>query len=502
MMTVGTSQQKFISTSVQVPPFSTWRGRDRAGRRLSIRWAVAPLFLLDALCIVFSMAAAHYLRFDLLNYYGPYSRVFYTRLTWVAVPMWLSIFAFHRLYKSDRLFGGMREYTNVANACTAGLVGLVIYSFLNRHVEHDISRGWLAMVWFTSIASVSATRFVYRRLIYYLRRQGLFIRRALVVGANEEGRAVAAQLRASPSAGVEVVGFVEPALYQGPQVEGLPVLSGLNRLESLIRSLEVEELIVIPTALQREDLLSIYRDWGTDSRVRISLSSGLYELFTTGAHVREVGFVPMMSLNRTRITELDALMKATLDYVGALVGVVLLSPLFTLIGLLIRLDSSGPVIHRRRVVGLYGQRFDAFKFRTMIPDADAYLEAHSELMEEWERTGKIEDDPRITRVGRVLRRFSLDELPQLFNVLRGQMSLVGPRMIIPAELKHFRKWRHNLLTVKPGMTGLWQVSGRSDLSYEERVRMDMQYIRNYTIWQDLKLLLSTFRTVFGGKGAY
>jgi lipopolysaccharide/colanic/teichoic acid biosynthesis glycosyltransferase len=138
----------------------------------------------------------------------------------------------------------------------------------------------------------------------------------------------------------------------------------------------------------------------------------------------------------------------------------------------------------------------------MIPDADAYLAAHPELQEEWERTGKLENDPRITRIGHVLRRFSLDELPQLFNVLKGQMSLVGPRMIVPSELRHFRRWRHNLLTVKPGLTGLWQVSGRSDLSYEERVRLDMQYIRSYTVWLDLKLLLNTIQAVFKGRGAY
>jgi exopolysaccharide biosynthesis polyprenyl glycosylphosphotransferase len=280
------------------------------------------------------------------------------------------------------------------------------------------------------------------------------------------------------------------------------VLSGLHRLESLIRSLEVEDLIVIPTALRRDELLEIYREWGTDKRVRVCLSSGLYELFTNGAQVREVGFIPMVSLNRTRITGVDALMKAILDFVVSLVTVVLLAPVFLVISILIRRDSPGPATYRRRVVGLAGRRFDAYKFRTMIPDADAYLKAHPELNKEWEQNGKVQDDPRITRVGRFLRRYSLDELPQLFNVLRGQMSLVGPRMITPAELKHFGRWRHNLLTVKPGMTGLWQVSGRSDLSYEERVRLDMQYIRNYTAWTDLKLIFDTVWAVLRGRGAY
>jgi len=469
-------------------------------------WAVAPLSLLDAACIALSIAAAYWLRFQLLEYSGPSGpavEAFYTRLALIAVPMWLLLFSINWLYHPDRLFGGTQEYANVINACTTGLVGLIFYSFLDRRVEYDISRGWLAILWFFSVVSVSLTRFSYRRLIYYLRRRGIFVRRALVVGTNEEGQAVVDQLRASPRSGVEVVGFVDPAQYQSAnRVEGVPVLNGLDRLGNLIRSLDVEDLIVIPTALRREELLDIYREWGTDSRVRISLSSGLYELFTTGAQVREVGFVPMMTLNRIRITGMDALLKAILDYVGAAVGCAMLTLAFPFVALAIWLDSPGSIIHRRRVVGLYGRRFDAYKFRTMVPNADTYLDAHPELKKEWEQTGKIQDDPRVTRVGRFLRRYSLDELPQLFNVLRGQMSLIGPRMITPAELRHFHRWRHNLLTVKPGLTGLWQVSGRSDLDYKERVRMDMQYIRNYTIWQDLKLFFGTLWAVLKGQGAY
>ena len=501
-MAIQMGQNKVWATAVRTKPLPALRREVQVRRCISIVWAVLPLFVLDAVCIALSIAAAYQLRFQLLEYRASFSGAFYNRLAWIAIPMWLCIFALYWLYNPDRLFGGVQEYVSVVNACTAGLVGLILYSFLDRQVDQDISRGWLAMVWFFSVVSVSLARFGYRRLIYHLRKQGLFTRRALVVGANEEGRAVMAQLRASPMAGVEVVGFVDPRLPHGTEVEGLPVLGEPSRLGSLIQRLGVEELIVIPTAMQREELLDIYRDWGTHRRVRIYLSSGLYELCTTGVQVREVGCIPLLSLNRTRITGMDALMKSAVDFLGALVSVILLMPVFLIIAALIRRNSPGPVIHRRRVVGLYGRRFDAYKFRTMIPNADAYMEAHPEFKEEWERTGKIQNDPRITRIGRLLRRYSLDELPQLFNVLKGQMSLVGPRMITPAELKHFGRWRHNLLTVKPGLTGLWQVSGRSDLSYEERVRLDMQYIRNYTTWTDLKLVFNTVWAVLKGRGAY
>jgi exopolysaccharide biosynthesis polyprenyl glycosylphosphotransferase len=358
------------------------------------------------------------------------------------------------------------------------------------------------MLWFFSVVSVVGIRFGYRRLIYYLRKGGLFVRRALVVGANEEGRVVADQLRTSPASGLKVVGFVDQRLQPGARVEGLPVLGDQTKLGDLVSRLNVQELIIIPTALRRKELLGIYRDWGKEEKVRVRLSSGLYELFTTGVQVKEVGFIPLVSLNRTRITGMDAVMKAVLDYALAALLILGLSPVFLAIAVLVRLDSSGPVIYCRRVLGLHGRLFDAYKFRSMIADADVFLEAHPELKEEWEQTGKVQDDPRVTRVGRFLRRYSLDELPQLFNVLKGEMSLVGPRMISPDELQYFGRWRHNLMTIKPGMTGLWQVSGRANLSYEERVRLDMFYIRNYTIWLDLKLLFNTLWVVLKGEGAF
>lgn len=471
-------------------------------QRVTAGWAVAPLVLLDGMCVSLSMLAAYLVRFHLLAYYGPLSQPFYVRLALISIPMWLGIFALYRMYSPDNLFGGLQEYASVFNGCTAGLVGLILYSFLDRGIEQDISRGWLALVWLFSVISLTWTRFGYRRLIYWLRRQGLLIRHVVIVGANEEGRLVATQLQASPVAGLRVVGFVDGEAPQGQRIEGISVLGSVAELDRIRQQLGVEEVIVIPTALSREELLDLYREWGTDDRLRIRLSSGLYELFTTGVRVKHESFVPLVSLNRTRITGMDALMKAALDYLGAIVGLILLAPAFGVIAVLVRLDSPGPAIYRRRVVGLGGKEFDAYKFRTMIADADAYLEAHTALKEEWEQTGKLRHDPRVTRVGRFLRRYSLDELPQLFNVLRGEMSLVGPRMITPEERRHFGKWQHNLLTVRPGLTGLWQISGRADLSYEERVRLDMNYIRNYTIWLDLKVLFNTFLAVVRGQGAY
>jgi lipopolysaccharide/colanic/teichoic acid biosynthesis glycosyltransferase len=202
------------------------------------------------------------------------------------------------------------------------------------------------------------------------------------------------------------------------------------------------------------------------------------------------------------MTGVDQVMKALLDYTAVILGMAVALPLMGLIALAVRLDSPGPIIHRRRVMGVRGKQFDAFKFRSMVVNGDEILKQRPDLQTELAANHKLKDDPRITRVGAILRKFSLDELPQLFNVLRGEMSLVGPRMISPVEMEKYQRWDMNLLTVRPGITGLWQVSGRSDVSYEERVRMDMRYIRNWTIWLDIQILIQTIPAVIKSRGAY
>jgi len=191
-----------------------------------------------------------------------------------------------------------------------------------------------------------------------------------------------------------------------------------------------------------------------------------------------------------------------MDYVLAAVGLVLISPLLLILALIVRLDSPGPILYRRRVLGRGGSEFDAFKFRTMFVNGDEILAAYPDLQARLQRDEKLKDDPRVTRSGRWMRRFSLDELPQLLNVLRGQMSLVGPRMISPPELARYGEYAQERLTVKPGLTGLWQVSGRAETAYQDRVRLDIQYIRAWSLWLDLKLLLLTIPAVLKGRGAY
>jgi exopolysaccharide biosynthesis polyprenyl glycosylphosphotransferase len=389
----------------------------------------------------------------------------------------------------------------VFNACTTGMMLLSAVSFL--YPDRLIARGWLLLSWICVTGLVGVGRFTTRRMVYRMWARGEFLRATIIVGADEEGLAIASQIASNPSAGVWLAGFIDNNLPKGTQVlPNLRVLGSTDAARALVHNLDVQELVVSSSALSRAKLLELFHTFGNSDTVNVRLSSGLFEIMTTGVRIKEIGHVPLLSVNRMRLTGSDALLKRILDYVGALLGIVFLSPVFLLIAVAIKRSSPGPIFHHRRVVGVSGKEFDAFKFRTMVVNADEVLEQNPELKAEFEKNFKLKDDPRITSIGKILRKTSLDELPQLVNVLRGEMSLVGPRMITSEEVAKYGKRRMNLLTVKPGISGLWQVSGRSDVNYEERVRLDMYYIRNYTVWQDIQIILQTFPALLRNKGAY
>jgi len=300
---------------------------------------------------------------------------------------------------------------------------------------------------------------------------------------------------------------IRAVLYnqEAPEASAFPreaVICSLDKMDETIERYGIREIIIATSALTREEMLSIFRRFGFSTNINLRLSSGLFEIITTGLQVKELAYVPLVSVDKVRLKGIEFILKQSMDYVLAFLALIVLSPALLIIAILIKFDSQGPVIHRRRVMGLNSTQFDAFKFRTMFTDGDRVLERFPELQKQLAEAHKLQDDPRITRVGRILRKLSLDELPQFLNVLRGEMSLVGPRMISPEEMAKYDQWGLNLLTVKPGITGLWQVSGRSDVSYRERVNMDMYYIRNWNIWFDIYLLFQTIPTVLRGKGAY
>jgi len=474
----------------------------------NIQWMlyVTILVVSDAIMILLAFWLAYYFRFQLfVDYFASQEMISFEhyRFLFYSMPfLWLVILAINGLYAKDNLLGGTREYSSAFRSATQGFLLIVIAGFLEPTLI--IARGWLFMTWGFTFLFVSVARFLLRRVVYALRRYGFFLTPAVIVGANEEGRWLAEQLLHWETSGLHLIGFVDkkaPATF--PLFHHLVCLGSVEKLGEIIDQHKVGEVILASSAFSTRDyLLEIFRKYGLTNQVTIRMSSGLYEILTTSLTVNEFAYVPLVYVNKVRLTGIDNIVKFVLDYVFAIVSLTLLSPFLVFISILVKISSPGPIIHKRLVMGLNGKQFHALKFRTMVAHGDEVLDQHPELKEELAKNHKLKNDPRITRVGAFLRKYSLDELPQLINVLKRDMSMVGPRMISPPEVSMYKQFDMNLLTVLPGITGLWQVSGRSDMSYEERVRLDMYYVRNWSIWLDLQLLFQTIPAVIKGHGAY
>lgn len=495
---------------IEALPELALRSRIRQATRAlppSQQWRIftGVLILNDILIMYLAFRLAYFIRFkvSIPFFYQelPPPEVLYTNLIFLLTPLWFLIFLAVGLYNRQNLLGGTEEYSLVFRATTFGLLSVIVAGFLKP--EFIIARGWLLLAWGFAFILTAMGRFILRRVVYNLRQKGFFLSTAIIVGANAEGRSLAEQLLSWKTSGLYILGFVDDKEeVTTPFQQNLPILGKIDDLDKVIEQHKVEEIILATSSLSREEILSIFKRYGVSSAVNLRMSSGLYEIITTGLHVKELAYVPLVGVNKVRLTGADRVLKLFLDYGITIPVLIISSPLLLMIAILIKLDSPGPVIHRRRVMGVNGRQFDAYKFRSMYVNGDEILDRYPGLKEELAKNHKLKVDPRVTRIGRYLRKFSLDELPQLFNVLRREMSLVGPRMISPAEMKNYNHWGINLLTVRPGITGLWQVSGRSDISYEQRVRLDMQYIRNWSIWLDLQIILRTFPAMIKAEGAY
>jgi exopolysaccharide biosynthesis polyprenyl glycosylphosphotransferase len=472
-----------------------------------IQWMLFTVSLIvsDVLMLALAFRAAFWIRFELnLAFFQldiiPWT-TYYRGIVLVLVPFWLTIFAVMGLYNRHNLITGTQEYSQAFTATTTGFVAVIAAGFL--FPEFFFARGWLLTAWILAFIFTILGRFMIRRIVYYLRRHGYLMTPAVIVGANEESRILAEQLMVWKTSGLLILGFIDGKRPKDqPIFHNLKSLGGLEDLPGILEKYDVGEMVLTTSALSRDEMVSIFKQYGIASNVNLRLSSGLFEIITTGLHVTELASVPLVRVNKARLTGIDSFLKFLLDYTLTIPGLILISPLLLVLAAVVKLDSPGPIIYRRRVMGVNGQQFDAYKFRTMKVNGDDILAADPNLMSQFEENHKLPEDPRITRVGRFLRKTSLDELPQLINVLKREMSLVGPRMISPGEMPKYNQWGMNLLTVQPGITGLWQVSGRSDVTYEERVKMDMHYIRNWSIWLDLQILLATIPAVIKGRGAY
>lgn len=396
------------------------------------------------------------------------------------------------LYSTPRARTSVDESLAVFKAVF--LATLLLTSFIYLSGVKTISRLVIVSSGLLNAVTLAAWRAWRRSVVEERARSGRGARNVIIVGAGRTGNELARHLEQNRQFGLVVKGFLDGNHHADPRV-----LGKIEDLASVVRGHFIDEVIVtVPSA--RDVVRSVAQE-ARRLRFDVKVVPELCDGLAWGAPIEYLGDFPVMSLHREPIPALGLLVKRTVDLIGASLGLLLLSPLLLLVALAIRLDSPGPVLYRSRRVGRKAREFVCYKFRTMVADADSRKEELRHLNERRGPFFKIANDPRLTRLGKFLRRYSLDELPQLWNVLKGEMSLVGPR---PHPVDDYRQYTLDCLRrldVTPGLTGLWQVSARRDPSFERNLALDLEYIETWNLWLDLKVLLRTVPTVLRGTGS-
>ena len=413
-------------------------------------------------------------------------------------------FRYTGVWRRRRGESWLDESARVATATAAGITLMMAVTFFLQ--PSPFSRLLLFWALLFIVLFIGAARLARRIGLSLLYRRGIGVDRALVVGAGETGRSVIRTLLARPDLGFALVGYLEDGDGGNIGIGRIPRLGGYTELDRHLREMAPIHTVflALPGAMHPQllNLLQVCRQHDVRAQVApdlLQLSLNRVE-FTTMAGMPLLGVRDMAAFGH--ISTWGRLFKRALDlFIIALFALPTLL-VMGVIALLIKIDSPGPVFYPSPRVGRDGHLFNMYKFRSMVLDADDQKEALRELNEADGPMFKIRHDPRLTRAGRLIRRLSLDELPQLYNVLVGQMSLVGPRPPLPEEVAHYKPWHRQRLAVVGGMTGLWQVSGRSDLSFDELCLLDIYYIENWTVGLDVRILLQTIPHLLSGKGAY
>jgi len=471
-------------------------------RRRAPWWVVIS----DVLLINVSMLLAYWVRYELewfrdVSHHHPLSA--YVPFGLLFTVLMLLTFQMDRVYQRWRGRSWLDQVYCIINAAAQSVVALfAITFFLDIFWPLQYSRALFLQAGLIVGALLSLARLAQNGIEGWLRARGVGVDRVIIVGAGEVGRTVMRAIVARPELGYQVIGFVDDNPQKGQTDIGrFKALGSLRNLSRLIEGEAVDEVIITLPWMYHRKIMSIVRECER-RQVSARIVPDLFQMSLSRVDVDDLGGVPLIGVQEVGFEQGALLVKRGMDIVGAVIGLVLGAPLLALITLAIWLGSPGPIVFRQARVGMGGKRFEMYKFRSMREGAEAELERLRELNEVDGFTFKIRDDPRLTRVGRFLRRTSLDELPQLWNVLCGEMSLVGPRPPIPAEVSRYMEWHKKRLEVRPGMTGLWQVSGRSLLSSDEMVLLDVYYIENWSLWLDFKILLRTIPQVLFGGGAY
>lgn len=484
--------------------------RYRAGSRRQHRWLGQPLAIAsDALLVLLAFLLAYWLRYRLelggevrTGSKQPFD--FFTDKVVVLVVLSIIIFQVRGLYRLPRWASFLDEASIVASGATTAMALVILYSFLQRFYP---SRLIFIFAWVLMIALLIIKRLGMQWLRGMIWKRGIGVDRVLVVGMGQAGQRIMQYIFNQPQLGYRVVGVVDPAPAAADwgiatewRVERPAYLGDLGAVEAIVRDEQIDEVMIALPPTAHDEVLQVMQQC-REQEVGFTLVPDLFELSLDHVRINEVAGLPLIEIKEASIRGWNYAIKRAMDIGISLAVLLVSSPLMLLIALTIKLDSDGPILFRQARVGKNGRIFEMLKFRTMCRDAEQMKESLQDA-DHQDPLWKLKNDPRRTRIGRMLRRTSLDELPQFFNVLRGEMSIVGPRPQVPSEVARYEEWHYQRLTVTPGLTGLWQVNGRSDLDFNEMVKLDLYYAEHWSPWLDIKLMLRTIPAVIMARGAY
>lgn len=468
-------------------------------------WRTALLIVLDVLLIHLGFVLAYWIRYDLQwplpvadSNYVPFDEYVSTEI--VFVVLLVAVYVAHKVYVHSRGRSWIEEMATVFSGTMSGTMLMIVITYFFPELSY--SRGFFPLAAMTILTLLTLGRIVKRVVLNQLRRRGVGIKQVLVVGAGEVGRTVMRTIVARPELGYRVAGFVDDDPTKGETDMGrIKALGNLDNITEIICAYGMDVVIITLPWNYHRKILRIVRQCERHN-VQSYIVPDLFQITINQVGIEHLGEVPMIGLREEAIGRGWRIVKRAFDIVVALCIVVLGAPIWLLISLAIVLDSSGPVIFKQTRLGEGERPFTFLKFRTMVQGADAQKETLLEENGTDRRLPKIKDDPRVTHVGRWLRKHSMDEIPQFINVLRGDMSIVGPRPAIPSEVELYLPWHRHRMDVPAGITGMWQVSGRSDLSFDEAALLDIWYAENWSFLLDLEIMLKTVGVMVWGRGAY
>jgi exopolysaccharide biosynthesis polyprenyl glycosylphosphotransferase len=418
------------------------------------------------------------------------------------IPLWILLARVHGLYDRDEErtdHSTVDDIVGVVQVVTLGTWGFLVLTHLTGLPYPNLGR--LVIFWFLAIFLVPILRAISRAIG---RRQAAYIQNVIIVGSGYVARLLAEKIEKHSEYGLRVVGFVDrDAGYAGANGK-IPLIGSTDDLPALVHEYGAQRVAIAFSTDSHDQTLQVIRSV-QDIDLQIDIVPRMFEVLGTNAQMHTIEGIPLVGLPSPRLSGSSRFLKRSLDFTAAALGLVLFAPLFLVVAVAIKVDSRGPVFFRQVRMGAGGRTFRVFKFRTMVADAEtlkpniAHLNMHNGGDS---RMFKVPEDPRVTRVGRSLRRWRIDELPQLLNVLSGRMSLVGPRPLILEEDQHVSSWARRRLDLKPGMTGLWQVLGASDIPFEEMTKLDYLYVTNWSLREDLRLIFLTLPALTRARAAY